>query len=60
MYVLLWIIAEVCGYLIRQIIKWIAQRTNFWNHNINCCTRFHCTRPTDVPQQIKSPGRSVW
>ena len=49
MYVLLWIIAEVCGYLIRQIIKGIAQRTYFWDHNINSCPRFHCTRPYRCP-----------
>ena len=32
-------------YLFRQIIKGIAQRTNAWDHNINCCTWFHGTRP---------------
>ena len=31
--------------LFRQIIKWVAQFTNAWDHNINCCTRFHGTRP---------------
>ena len=44
MYVLLWIIAELSYYLIREIVEGIAQRTNAWYHNINCCTRFHCTR----------------
>ena len=31
--------------LFRQIIKWVAQYTNAWYHNINCCTWFHGTRP---------------
>ncbi|GIT72500.1 MAG: hypothetical protein Ct9H300mP28_23140 [Pseudomonadota bacterium] len=46
-------------YLFRQIIKWVAQHTNAWYHNINCCTGFMVRAPTDVPQLIKSPGRNV-
>ena len=38
-----WIIAGASDYLFRQIIKWVAQHTNAWDLNFNCCTWFHGT-----------------